>query len=86
MNLALPLEDGARYHIPTREASARRVNLNTATREELEVLPGIGPALAQAILDYRRERGPFRRVEDLLEVPGIGPAKLERLRPLVRVD
>jgi len=86
VNLALPLEDGTRYHIPSREESDRRVNLNTATREELEALPGIGPALAQAILDRRREKGPFRRLEDLLEVRGIGPATLERLRPLVRVD
>lgn len=61
------------------------VDLNRATVAELDVLPGVGPATATAIITWRDENGGFRRVEDLLEVPGIGPARLERLRPLVRV-
>ncbi len=62
-----------------------RLNLNEATVEELEGLPGIGPARARAIVRWRDERGHFREFEELLEVPGIGPATLERLRPLADV-
>ncbi len=62
-----------------------RLNLNDASLEELESLPGIGPARARAIVHWREERGFFRELEELLEVPGIGPATLERLRPLVGV-
>lgn len=61
------------------------VNLNTATAEELDTLPGVGPATATAILAYRDEHGPFGSVDELLEVRGIGDAKLEQLRPLVTV-
>lgn len=60
------------------------VDVNRADREALMELPGIGPALADRILDHRAKRGPFRDPADLLEVPGIGPATLERLRPLIR--
>ena len=56
------------------------VNINTADAEELETLTGIGPALAQAIVDYRAEHGAFRSAEDLLLVKGIGEAKLEGFR------
>ena len=56
------------------------VNVNTATAEELETLTGIGPSLAQAILDYRAEHGAFETAEDLLNVKGIGEAKLEGFR------
>ena len=56
------------------------VNVNTANAEELETLTGIGPALAQAIVDYRAEHGAFRSAEDLLLVKGIGEAKLEGFR------
>ncbi len=62
-----------------------RLNLNDASLEELETLPGIGPARARAILRWREERGFFRELEELLEVPGIGPATIERLRPLAGV-
>jgi competence protein ComEA len=61
------------------------VDLNTATAEQLEALPGVGPATSKAILTYRASHGRFRSVTELLEVPGIGPAKLEALRPLVKV-
>lgn len=61
------------------------VDLNSATAEELDSLPGVGPATAAAILAYRDQHGPFRSVDDLLDVRGIGDAKLEQLRPMVRV-
>jgi competence protein ComEA len=61
------------------------VDLNTASATELESLPGIGPATAQAILDQRHRVGRFRSVDDLLDVRGIGPSKLAALRDRVRV-
>jgi competence protein ComEA len=61
------------------------VELNRAGADQLEDLPGVGPATAERIMATRREMGGFRTVDDLLEVPGIGPATLERLRPLVVV-
>jgi competence protein ComEA len=57
--------------------------VNTAGPAELERLPGVGPATARAIIDHRKRHGPFRSVEDLLEVRGIGPAKLDAIRDLV---
>ena len=56
------------------------VNVNTASKEELQTLTGIGPSLAQAIIDYRAEHGDFTAAEDLLNVKGIGQAKLEGFR------
>jgi competence protein ComEA len=66
-------------------ATGAVVDLNTATLADLESLPGVGPATAQAILDHRQRVGGFRSVDDLLDVRGIGPAKLEALRDRVRV-
>jgi competence protein ComEA len=61
------------------------VDINRASAKELEELPGIGPATSAAIVSHRDEHGPFRAVDDLIDVRGIGPAKLEQLRDLVRV-
>jgi competence protein ComEA len=61
------------------------VDLNTATAEQLEELPGVGPAIAAAIIDERERRGRFATVDDLLDVRGIGEARLEQLRDLVTV-
>ena len=55
------------------------ININTATAEQLQTLPGIGPGLAQAILNYRKENGPFATVAELSMVPGIGVNRLEKL-------
>jgi len=62
------------------------VNVNTAGLEELQALPGVGEARARAILEARKSRGGFKRVEDLLEVKGIGRNALERLRPFVTLE
>lgn len=62
------------------------VPVNTAPASELQKLPGIGPKLAEAIIEYRTQSGPFVQVEQLLEVKGIGPAKLGRIRPLVKLE
>ncbi len=59
------------------------VNVNTASIEELQLLPGIGEARARAILEAHKARGGFRSVDDLVEVKGIGSSSLERLRPFV---
>jgi competence protein ComEA len=91
VNLASPLADGQQVVVPVRgneaaasgvspaEAPAERVHLNTATLEELDALPGIGPVTAQEILDNRSEHGAFSSVEELDAVPGIGPARLADL-------
>lgn len=100
LNLAAPVTDGERVYVPrigeampsVRSASgaatgevAGPLDLNTATLEQLDELPGVGPATAKAIIDERDRRGGFRSVDDLLDVRGIGPAKLDAIRDLVRV-
>ena len=59
------------------------ISLSSATIEELDELPGVGPITAQKIVDYRTEHGPFGSVDDLDAVPGIGPTRIEQLRDLV---
>jgi competence protein ComEA len=63
--------------------AAGKPSLATATADELDELPGVGPITAQKILDYRAAHGPFRSVDDLDAVPGIGPARIQQLRDLV---
>jgi competence protein ComEA len=70
---------------PTPGSRPGVVNLNTATEAELDALPGVGPVTAAAIVSWRNANGPFTDVEQLAEVDGIGPAKLSKLRELVRV-
>ncbi|OUM98718.1 MAG: hypothetical protein BAA04_05670 [Firmicutes bacterium ZCTH02-B6] len=63
-----------------------RININLAQASELERLPGIGPALARRIVEYREQWGPFDDIADILEVPGIGPAKFRAIQDLIRVE
>jgi competence protein ComEA len=99
LNLAAPLADGVQVLVPSRAAAAGSaagrmggtanglagslVSLSSATVEELDELPGVGPITAQKIVDYRAEHGPFASVDDLDAVPGIGPTWIEQLRDLV---
>jgi competence protein ComEA len=97
VNLAAPLADGEQVVVPRRGASVAGVaaggaatgtptgpvQLSTATLEQLDTLPGVGPATAQKILDYREKHGAFSSVDELDAVPGIGPKRLEQLRELV---
>ncbi len=70
---------------PTAANSVDLVNINTATLEELDALPGIGPTTAQKIIDYRTTNGPFDQIEDIMNVSGIGPATFENIKDLITV-
>lgn len=92
INLAHSIADGEQVHVPrageqnpvrlpaVESLPGGKVNINTADAATLEALPGIGPELAQRILDYRQAHGPFARIEGLLDVPGIGPGILEKIQ------
>ena len=60
-----------------------KININTATEEELDTLPGIGPSTAAKIIDYRKENGKFKNIEEIKEVSGIGDAKYEKIKELI---
>ena len=64
---------------------ATPLDLNAATTPQLDQLPGVGPVLAQRIIDYRTQHGPFRSIEELRQVSGIGEAKFSDVKSLVRV-
>ena len=125
INLAYPLEDGMKIHIPTKEeteanknnenmidesyiisssggvsskedtnsiqgsskstTSNAKVNINTATQEELDTLPGIGPSIASKIIDYREQNGKFNSIEEIKEVSGIGDAKYEKIKDSITI-
>jgi len=96
VNLAAPVADGQQVLVPGRgaggaavagaggaTATAGPVSLSSATAEQLDALPGVGPVTAQKIVAYRQEHGAFRSVDELDAIPGIGPARLADLRDLV---
>ncbi|MFG1905334.1 helix-hairpin-helix domain-containing protein [Kribbella sp. NPDC048928] len=76
---------GATTSAPHPTAPNAPVNLNTATLDQLDTLPGVGPVLAQRILDFRTQNGPFTTVDQLQEVPGVGPKKFDSLKPHVSI-
>lgn len=97
VNLAAPIADGEQVVVPGRgvagapaasspaagSSPSAPLDLNTATAEQLDSLPGIGPVTAQKILDYRQAHGAFHSVAELEGVPGIGPGRLSQLKGLV---
>jgi competence protein ComEA len=98
LNLAAPLSDGVQVLVPAtapvaaggspsgaagKSLAGGKVHLSSASADELDELPGVGPVTAQNIVDWRTQHGPFRTLEDLDAIPGIGPARIEQLRDLV---
>ncbi len=99
VNLAAKVTDGQQIVVPERVAAvgpaaagssaatatvpAVPISLNSATLEQLDTLQGVGPSTAQKIIDWRAQNGGFASVDDLAQIPGIGPKKLEALRPQV---
>lgn len=100
INLAQELVDQQQITVPRRgevtgptpspqtpaTPQAGPVNLNTATAAQLEALPQIGPATAQDIVDFRETYGPFEAIEEILEIPGIGPSTFEQIRDLITLE
>ena len=102
VNLARPVVDGEQIAVPRQGEAASapsaadgvsgsagaggKVDLNTATAEQLDALPGVGPATAAKIVSDRTANGPFKSVDDLMRVSGIGPAKFEALKELVSAN
>lgn len=72
--------------LPVRAAPQEKVNINTASVEELDALPHIGPVLAQRIADYRSKQGPFQDIQDIKQVAGIGDAVFHDLQDLITVE
>ncbi|MCI0396616.1 MAG: helix-hairpin-helix domain-containing protein [Chloroflexi bacterium] len=102
VNLAQPLADGMHVHVPSEGQAASvpvvsdpaasvqpaggLVNINTATLEELDTLPGVGPSTAENIIEYRQANGPFATPDDIMDVPGIGEGKFEDIKDLITVE
>ena len=71
--------------IEEKKEEEKKVNLNTATKAQLENLPGIGTSTAQKIMDYRKEKGKFKTIEEIKEVNGIGESKFEKIKDLIEI-
>lgn len=87
---AEPVEDELELPGSTEESGGSEdnpdlININTASVEELDELPGIGPTIAQRIIDYRDANGPFQTIEDILNVSGVGPSTFEQIKDLITV-
>lgn len=97
INLALRVSDQMHIHVPrlgevlptpdkkSPATLSAPININTATLEELDTLPGIGPVLAKVIVDYRTQHGPFKKIEDINNVKGIGDALYAKIKDLITI-
>ena len=97
INLAYVLEDGEKLYIPSindekdveyllsENGVGAKVNINTAKLEELQNIPGVGPSIAQAIIDYRKENGKFKNIEDIKNVSGVGESKYKNMESYIKV-
>lgn len=98
VNLAKTLSDGEQVIVPkigqptpaadpsgSPAGTASKVNVNTATAAQLDTLPGIGPTLADRIIAYRRQHGPFNSIDQVAEVEGIGPKKFAAIKPNIEI-
>jgi competence protein ComEA len=98
LNLATRLADQMEVYVPRQgeaapsppngsapDSPAEKININTASVEELDKLPGIGPAIAKAIIDYRAKNGPFKQIADINDVKGIGDALFEKIKDQITV-
>ena len=96
VNMAAPLTDGQHIHIPTKEiflqaknfsasSSGDLVNINTADAEHLATLKGIGPALAQRIIEYREQNGTFKSIDEIKNVRGIGQKKFDAFKDKITI-
>lgn len=100
INMAQPLRDGMQIHVPAREQGkngagaeqspktgpvTEKININTASAGELDKLPGVGPAIAEKIVQYREAHGSFGKAEDLKKVPGIGESKYNKMKDQIRI-
>jgi competence protein ComEA len=101
INLAASLADGEQVYVPhigevptpapaspggAESAPAGPININTASQVELETLPGIGPSIAQRIIEYREANGPYPTIEAIQNVSGIGPSTFEQIKDLITVN
>ena len=97
INLAYILEDGEKLYIPSindeegveyllsGNSGSSKVNINIAKLEELQNIPGVGPSIAQAIIDYREENGKFINIEDIKNVSGVGESKYKKMEEYIKV-
>ena len=98
INLATHLADQMQVYVPRQGEAAppppngsapdsptEKININTASVEELDKLPGIGPTIAQAIIDYRTQYGPFKTIDGIKDVPRIGDALFEKMKDMITV-
>jgi competence protein ComEA len=96
LNLAETVSDGEKVYVPTadelevelaaeEEADSGKININTATKEQLVTLPGIGESKADSIISYRTEHGGFSSIEEIMEIPGIKDAVFSKIKELITV-
>lgn len=84
--MAVMMVATAAFAIPKKRPPVRPLDLNTASSEELQQLPGVGPGIAKAIVEFREKSGPFRRIEDLLAIRGLTKGRVEKIRPYVVIN